>query len=199
MFTGIIRHKGSVASIIPHGDWRIAIRSDLPPSALALGASVACAGVCLTISALSQDVFTVTVSAETLDKTNAGAWAVGRVLNLEPALRLGDPLDGHWVSGHVDGVIRLTERQSEGDSLRLRFAVPPALMGFIAPKGSVAVDGVSLTVNEVRDDAFEVNIIPHTQQWTSLPQLSVGDTANLEVDLLARYVAQQMKMKERRR
>ena len=198
MFTGIIRHKGSVVSITPHGDWRIAIRSDLPPSALALGASVACAGICLTVAEVTGQFFTVTVSAETISKTNVSAWKAGRVLNLEPALRLGDPLDGHWVSGHVDGVIRVAERQPEGDSLRLRFDVPPALMGFVAPKGSVAVDGVSLTVNEVRDDAFEVNIIPHTQQWTSLPQLSVGDTANLEVDLLARYVAQQIKMKERR-
>jgi riboflavin synthase len=156
---------------------------------VAMGASIACAGVCLTVVERAHDAFAVDVSNETLACTTIGAWQVGRRVNLERPLRAGEELGGHIVSGHVDAVTRVVGRRPDGESIRLAFALPPSLAGFVAPKGSIAVDGVSLTVNEVTADAFGVNIIPHTLAETSLGQLELESPVNIEIDLVARYVA----------
>jgi riboflavin synthase len=156
---------------------------------IALGASVACSGCCLTAVALGEDWFAVDASGETLSKTTLGRWAVGTRINLERPLRVGDELGGHIVAGHVDGVGEVLDMRPEGGSVRWRFAVPAPLARFIAPKGSVAVDGVSLTVNVVDGTRFEVNIIPHTAAVTSFGRLAVGDPVNIEIDTVARYVA----------
>ncbi len=193
MFTGIITDIGGIRAIHPagegRGDTRVEIETRLPLANVAIGASISCAGACLTVIEKGEEWFAVEASAETLARTTLGTWHLGTPINLEPALRLGDELGGHLVSGHVDGVAVLEGAQREGDSWRLRFAPPAELMRFIAPKGSVTLDGVSLTVNEVDDAVFGVNIIPHTQQMTTLGQLAAGDAVNLEIDLLARYVA----------
>ncbi len=193
MFTGIITDLGRVRSLERKGDTRFVFEIGTGTADLALGASVACSGACLTVVDKGPNWFAADVSAETLSKTTLGDWAEGRTVNLERALKLGDELGGHLVSGHVDGVGRLCSRAAEGDSLRLVFEAPAELGRCIAPKGSVAVDGVSLTVNEVEDRdggtmRFGVNIIPHTAQETTLGALREGDPVNLEIDLLARYV-----------
>jgi riboflavin synthase len=156
---------------------------------VAIGASIACAGVCLTVVEKGARSFSVDVSNETLARTTLGGWQVGRGINLERPLRAGDELGGHIVSGHVDAVTRVTERRSDGDSARFAFALPPGLAGFLAPKGSVTIDGVSLTVNEVEDRYFGVNLIPHTLEVTSLGSLAVGEPVNIEIDVVARYLA----------
>jgi len=193
MFTGIITGLGTVRDIRPLGggrDMRLVIATpwsntaDIPP-----GASIACSGCCLTAVELGADWFAVEVSAETLSKTTLGGWAVGSWVNLERPLKVGDELGGHIVSGHVDGVAEVLAAAPENGSTRWSFRVPRALSRFIAPKGSVAVDGVSLTVNEVGDDTFGVNIIPHTAAVTSFGLLRPGDRVNIEIDTLARYVA----------
>ncbi len=197
MFTGIVSDIGRVRRVVPGGDTRFEIATAYDTGAIAIGASIACAGCCLTVIETGRDGggwFAVQASAETLSKTTLGAWTEGTRVNLERALRLGDELGGHIVSGHVDGVAELVERRAEGESTRLAFAVAPPLGRFIAPKGSVAVDGVSLTVNEVADrsdgrTAFGVNIIPHTASATTLGAARPGDPANVEIDILARYVA----------
>ncbi|MEL6316349.1 MAG: riboflavin synthase [Pseudomonadota bacterium] len=195
MFTGIISDVGEVAAVEARGDARIVIRCGYPLEEIALGASIACAGVCLTVTAkdLTARTFSVDVSAETLSKTSAGDWAPGRRLNLERALKVGDELGGHIVSGHVDGVAEVAALRTEGDSTRVTLSAPKALAPFVAPKGSVALDGCSLTVNEVEDAAdavrFGVNLIPHTKSWTSFDRLALGDRLNQEIDVLARYVA----------
>ena len=193
MFTGIITDLGRIRSVERKGDTRFVFQTGAGTADLALGASVACSGACLTVVDKGPDWFAADVSAETLSKTTLGGWAEGRTVNLERALKLGDELGGHLVSGHVDGAGRLCSREAEGDSLRLVFEAPAELGRCIAPKGSVAVDGVSLTVNEVEDldggaTRFGVNIIPHTAQETTLGALRDGDPVNLEIDLLARYV-----------
>lgn len=194
MFTGIVQSVGTVVALEPRGgDLRLRIAAPgIDVARLALGDSVACAGCCLTVVAREGQEFTADVSRETLSLTTLGAWRVGQAINLEPALRAGDALGGHLVSGHVDGLAELIGRHDEGRSLRLRWRVPPALARFIAPKGSVALDGVSLTVNEAEGAGFGVNIIPHTQQVTTLGALVPGARVNLEIDVIARYAARLM-------
>lgn len=189
MFTGIITDIGRVLARESRGDTRFRIRTSYETGSIAIGASIACSGVCLTVVQKGNDWFSVDVSAETLSRTTLGQWKDGTAVNLERSLRVGDELGGHIVSGHVDGVGDVIAATPDGDSLRLAFRAPGALAGFIAEKGSVAVDGASLTVNGVKDDVFDVNLIPHTRQVTTLGELGVGSRVNLEIDTLARYVA----------
>jgi len=193
MFTGIITDLGRVREVEPRGDTRFVLETGYETASIDLGASIACSGACLTVVEKGPGWFAVDVSAETLSRTTLGDWQPGRAVNLERALRMGDELGGHLVSGHVDGVATLVDRAPEGDSLRLSFEAQEALAGFVSAKGSLALDGVSLTINEVEDQAggavrFGVNIIPHTAEKTSLGALAPGDRVNLEIDLLARYV-----------
>lgn len=189
MFTGIITDVGRVRAIRPDGDTRIEIETAYDTAGVAIGASIACSGCCLTVVERGRGWFAVTASAETLSVTTLGAWQPGSPVNLERALRVGDELGGHIVSGHVDGVAEVVSRRPEGDSVRIRFRLPEALARFVASKGSVAVDGISLTVNETDPSGFGVNIIPHTLAHTTLGTTAVGDSVNIEVDMLARYVA----------
>ena len=198
MFTGIISGVGTVTEVQPIGAGtdmrlRIAVPQDKPEWAgmpgVILGASIACSGCCLTVVEMDGASFAVEVSAESLSKTTLGEWQVGRRINLERALKLGDELGGHIVSGHVDGLGKVVASTVENGSTRWNFQVPAALSRFIASKGSIAINGVSLTVNEVRGDVFGVNIIPHTAEETTFGSLAVGDAVNLEIDMLARYVA----------
>jgi riboflavin synthase len=189
MFTGIVQDIGVITSLVKTGDWVVRIGTQkLSLAPTAIGASIACSGVCLTVIAKTVDGFDTQVSGETLEKTTLKDWQIGTRVNLEPALRLGDELGGHLVTGHVDGVARVAARRPEGDSVRLSFAAPPEQTRFLAVKGSVVIDGVSLTVNEVEGTRFGVNIIPHTQNETTLGGLTVGDRVNLEVDMIARYL-----------
>jgi riboflavin synthase len=192
MFTGIVTDLGTVRAIEPSGqarDLAISIETAWETDGIAIGASVACSGCCLTVVERRAGLLSFTASAETLSKTTLGRWRPGTRVNLERSLRVGDELGGHLVSGHVDGVGTVAEVRPEGGSTRWRIRPPPHLMPFIAAKGSIAVDGVSLTVNDVDADAFGVNIIPHTAAVTSFGQLAPGDPVNLEIDTLARYVA----------
>lgn len=190
MFTGLVQAVGRVERIDPHGsDVRVHIGVGDPERIVgALGDSVAVAGICLTASTIGGGGFSADVSRETLSLTTAGDWRPGAAVNLEPALTLAQPLGGHLMSGHVDGVARLLSTRMEGRSRRLRFEVPSQLARFIARKGSVAVDGVSLTVNDVEGATFGVNIIPHTAEATTLGRLRDGGRVNIEVDLIARYL-----------
>ena len=189
MFTGIISDIGTVKEIRPGGDTTFVIGTTLDLSNLALGASIACAGVCLTAIDFGKDWFAVQVSAESLSRSNLKDWRVGTRINLERALKAGDELGGHIVSGHVDAQAEIVERRPEGDSERFAFRVPDALAKAVAPKGSVALNGVSLTVNEVQGNRFGVNLIPHTLAHTTFGAAKVGDRVNFEIDMLARYVA----------
>ena len=193
MFTGLVTGVGTVRRLTPIGagqDMRLEIGAPWPDTAsIAVGASIACSGCCLTAVALGPDWFAVDASAETLSKTNLGHWAPGTRVNLERSLRLGDELGGHLVSGHVDGLGRVEHVTSENGSWRVGVEVPRALARFIAAKGSVAIDGVSLTVNQVAGTRFAVNIIPHTWAVTTLGQLAPGRAVHIEIDMLARYVA----------
>jgi riboflavin synthase len=193
MFTGIVTALGSVRGMEPLGggkDMRLRIAAPWPDTAtIPAGASIACSGCCLTVLEVEAGAFAVDVSGETLSRTTLGSWAVGTRVNLERSLRLGDELGGHIVSGHVDGVGHAVSATPEHGSLRLVFRIPHELSRFIAAKGSVAVDGVSLTVNEVEGDTFGVNVIPHTAAVTSLGAARPGDAVNIEIDMLARYVA----------
>ena len=199
MFTGIITDLGRVRRLRrgtgPEGGCEATIATAYPVEEIVLGASIACSGPCLTVIAVEPGAFTVEASAETLARTTLGEWTEGTPVNLERALRLGDELGGHLVSGHVDGVGTVVARRPDGDSVRFTFRSPPALARFIAPKGSIAVDGVSLTVNEVEGDVFGVNLIPVTLQETGLGRLAAGNRVNLEIDLLARYLARLMDKK----
>jgi riboflavin synthase len=189
MFTGIITDIGRVRAVVPSGDIRFAIATSYDTTEIALGASIACAGVCLTVVEKAAGWFAVQASAETLSRTALGDWREGTSVNLERALRVGDELGGHIVTGHIDAVAEIVERRPEGDSLRFVFEVPAAYERAVASKGSVALDGVSLTVNEVNGRRFGVNIIPHTQAKTTFGEARVGARVNLEIDMLARYVA----------
>jgi len=191
MFTGIITDIGRVASVEQRGDLKARITTSYDTGGIDIGASIACDGVCLTVIALGDDWFDVEISAESVSKTNIGRnmWHEGKPLNLERALKVGDELGGHIVSGHVDGVAEIIEMRDEGDSTRFTFRAPDTLAKFIAPKGSVALNGTSLTVNEVNGCDFGVNIIPHTKSVTTWGTAKVGDPVNLEIDTLARYVA----------
>jgi riboflavin synthase len=189
MFTGIIQDVGLILALEQlGGDTRLTVGVDrLDLSRVALGDSIAVAGVCLTVVAIEPRAFSADVSRETLALTTIGDWRVGRRVNLEPALRAGDALGGHLVSGHVDGVAEIRERADEGRSQRFRIRVPQALARYVARKGSVALDGVSLTVNAVERQEFEVNLVPHTLAVTTLAALAPGERVNLEVDMIARY------------
>jgi riboflavin synthase len=189
MFTGIIQDIGELANIEAHGrDVRMVISvRKLSMASQSVGDSIAVSGVCLTVSEFTAEGFAADLSRETLDVTTAGSWRAGHRVNLEPALRMGDALGGHLVSGHVDGVAELIERTPDERSERLRFRVPRTLSRYIARKGSVTLDGVSLTVNDVAGDCFGVNLIPHTLTHTTFGAAIVGDVINLEVDLMARY------------
>lgn len=189
MFTGIITDLGTVTARETRGDTHFRIRTSYDTGSIAIGASIACSGVCLTVVQKAADWFAVDVSAETLSRTTLGVWREGSQINLERSLKVGDELGGHIVSGHVDGVGEVVSVKPEGDSLRIDFRAPDALAGFIAEKGSVTIDGASLTVNGVNGAVFGVNLIPHTQQVTTLGKLKAGDKVNLEIDVLARYVA----------
>ncbi len=188
MFTGIVTDIGRVRQIVPGGDSRFVIETSYPSESLAIGASIACSGPCLTVVEKGEGWFAVTASAETLSRTSLGGWREGTQVNLERALRLGDELGGHLVTGHIDGVALLLADRPEGDSRRWTLEAPPPLARFIAAKGSVALDGVSLTVNEVEGDRFGVNLVPHTLRHTTLGTMGPGARLNLEIDLLARYL-----------
>lgn len=189
MFTGIITDQGEIRDLEQRGDLRARIGCHYDMGSVDMGASIACDGVCLTVVAMGVDWFDVDVSAETVSKTNLDTWAEGRTVNLERALKVGDELGGHIVSGHVDGVAEVISVQDEGDSTRVILRAPKALARFIAPKGSVALNGTSLTVNEVEGCDFGINFIPHTKEVTTWGRVAVGDRVNLEIDTLARYVA----------
>lgn len=193
MFTGIITALGSVREIVPIGggnDMRLIVAAPWQDTAsIAVGASIACSGCCLTAVELKPDAFTVEVSAETLANTTLGQWRPGTRVNLERSLRMGDELGGHIVSGHIDGMAETLSAEPENGSIRWRFRVPPELARFIARKGSIAIDGVSLTVNNADQDSFGVNIISHTAEVTGFSTLKPGDFVNIEIDMLARYVA----------
>lgn len=197
MFTGIVTALGTIASVEQRGDLRVAIACPFDPAEIAIGASIACSGVCLTVVERGGEAgdawFAVDVSAETVSRTAHGQWQQGRSINLEPALKLGDELGGHIVTGHVDAVGRVVAAEAAGGSTKLVIEAPADLAPFIAPKGSITVDGVSLTVNAVEDQPdgtvrFTLNIIPHTGEVTTLGALRDGGTVNLEIDVLARYL-----------
>ncbi len=192
MFTGIVTDLGRVRDIRSDGDTRIEIGTAYDMASVPIGASIACSGVCLTVIERGQGWFAVQASAETLACTTLGEWQTGARVNLERALKVGDELGGHLVSGHVDGVGTIVSITPEGDSHRFLFEAPAALARFVAPKGSIAIDGISLTVNEVDGARFGVNIIAHTWAVTSLGTAQPGTRVNLEIDLLARYVARLM-------
>ncbi len=189
MFTGIITDIGVVRKLTRRGDLRARVSTAYQTGGIDIGASIACDGACLTVVALGEDWFDVDISAETLSKTNLGRWDVGSRVNLERALKVGDELGGHIVSGHVDGLARITDLSAEGDSTRVTLRAPEDLARFIAPKGSVALNGTSLTVNAVEGCDFGINFIPHTKQMTTWGDAAPGDMVNLEIDTLARYVA----------
>ena len=192
MFTGIITDQGTILELEQKGDLRARIATGYDVDGIDIGASIACDGVCLTVVDLGSDPrnwFDVDVSAETVSKTNLGGWAAGKRINLERSLRVGDELGGHIVSGHVDGVAEVIGLRDEGDSTRVTFRAPEALARFIAQKGSVALNGTSLTVNDVNGREFGVNLIPHTKEVTNWGDVAKGDSVNLEIDTMARYVA----------
>src|SRR5258705_3205748 len=192
MFTGIVTDVGTVRRIEKAGDTPVVIATHYDVSGIDIGASIACSGICLTVTdkgANGEPWFAVAASAETVSKTTVGDWKKGHQLNLERPLKLGDELGGHIVVGHVDGLAAIVGVKPEGESRRMLFSAPKDLLRFIAPKGSVALDGVSLTVNEVERGRFGVNIIPHTLKVTTFGGARKGSKVNLEVDLMARYVA----------
>jgi riboflavin synthase len=203
MFTGIITDIGSIDAVEHRGDLRLRIASHYDMATVELGASIACSGVCLTVvdkGAAGQGWFAVDVSGETVSRTADGLWTEGRRLNLERALKVGDELGGHIVTGHVDGIGTLVSAEPEGDSIRLVIEAPAALAPYLAAKGSITVDGISLTVNGVEDVAsgcrFGLNIIPHTQKLTTLDELAPGRRFNLEIDILARYLGRMEQLRQ---
>lgn len=189
MFTGIITDIGTLVDLKQEGDLRARISTGYDTARIDMGASIASDGVCLTVVDLGPDWYDVQISAETVSKTNLAGWEVGKRVNLERALKVGDELGGHIVSGHVDGVAEVVSVVEDGDSTRVQLRAPGDLARFIAPKGSVALNGTSLTVNEVKGAVFGINFIPHTKEVTTWGDVSVGDQVNLEIDTLARYVA----------
>jgi len=205
MFTGLVSDIGEIIAVRERAEGlrRLAIACSYPRASISEGASIACAGVCLTVVEIAEQggrtSFAVDAAAETLKLTTVGRWQAGRRINLERALKLGDELGGHLVAGHVDGVAVVTARDELTDMLRLELRVPAELAGFVAPKGSVALDGVSLTINEVAGDMFSVLIIPHTLKVTTLGGLAQGAEVNIEVDLMARYAARLVDSRELRR
>ena len=196
MFTGLVSDMGEVRRVERRGDTHLIIATHYDVSAMDVGGSVACAGVCLTIidkGTAKDRWFAVTASGETLSKTTIGGWKAGDAVNLERPLRVGDEFGGHIVTGHIDGIAEVVSITPEGESLRMVFQAPKSLARYVAEKGSIALDGVSLTVNEVEGARFGVNIIPHTATVTTFGRLKPGSKVNLEIDLLARYVARLVK------
>ena len=189
MFTGIVTDVGSIWSLKRSGDLRVEIKTSYDLSTIDLGASVACNGICLTVVEKTTDCFSVDISAESVSLTNVDSWTKGALINLERSLKVGDELGGHIVAGHVDGVAQIISINDEGGSTRMTLRAPHSLSRFIAPKGSVALNGTSLTVNEVDGNDFGVNFIPHTKAVTTWKNAKVHDFVNLEIDTLARYVA----------
>ncbi|HVM84378.1 MAG TPA: riboflavin synthase [Candidatus Binatia bacterium] len=189
MFTGIVTDLGTVRRLAPGPVTRLEIETAYPTAEIALGASVCCNGCCLSVVEKGPDWLAFEVSGETLSVTTLGSWQVGTKVNLERALKVGDELGGHLVSGHVDGVGRIADQRQDGGSIRITVEAPKPLMRFIAPKGSICLDGISLTVNEVGETTFGVNIIPITQEVTNLGSIKTGSPVNLEIDQVARYVA----------
>lgn len=192
MFTGIVTDVGTVRALEQRGDSRFEIATAYATDGIDIGASIACSGVCLTVVEKGGDWFAVDVSAETLDRSSLGSWRVGTRINLERSLAMGDELGGHLVSGHVDAVGTVVSMERDGDSVRFVFQAPVEVAPFVAEKGSIAIDGVSLTVNSVSDDdsgcRFGINVIPHTQDVTTFGGLESGSVVNLEIDMLARYM-----------
>lgn len=189
MFTGIVTDMGEIVELEQRGDLRARIKTAYDTDGIDIGASIACNGVCLTAIELGPDWFDVEISAESVSKTNISDWSVGHRVNLERALKVGDELGGHIVSGHVDDVVEIVKIVDEGDSTRVTFRTSQPLSRFIAPKGSVTLDGTSLTVNEVEGVEFGVNFVPHTKKVTTWGTMAIGDKVNLEIDTMARYVA----------
>lgn len=191
MFTGIITDVGEIIELEKRGDLRARIKTNYDAKGIAFGASIACDGICLTAVDFGDNWFDVEISAETVSKTiiGSGLWEINYKVNLERSLKVGDELGGHIVSGHVDGIATVSSIVDEGDSTRFTFEAPMELARFIAPKGSVALNGTSLTVNEVKENAFGINLVPHTKKVTSWNKTQIGDPINLEIDTLARYVA----------
>ena len=192
MFTGIVTDVGKVRHVEKRGDTHIVIATHYDVTGVDMGASIACSGACMTVvdkGTAKDRWFAVTASAETMSKTTMGAWKVGDPVNLERPMRVGDEFGGHIVTGHIDAVAEIVGTKAEGESLRLTFEVPMKFARFVAPKGSVALDGVSLTVNDIDGTRFGVNIIPHTQSVTTFGRAKPGMKVNFEVDLMARYVA----------
>ena len=191
MFTGIVTDLGEILELEQKGDLRARIKTNYDTAGITFGASIACDGICLTAVDFGDDWFDVEISSETVSKTiiGAGLWKVGHTINLERSLKVGDELGGHIVSGHIDGIAKVTSINDEGDSTRFVFEAPSELARYIAPKGSVALNGTSLTVNEVDSNTFGVNLVPHTKKVTSWGKTQVNDPINLEIDTLARYVA----------
>jgi riboflavin synthase len=202
MFTGLVSDVGEIVAVHERGEGlrRLTIACRYPRASIAEGASIACAGVCLTVVETREEGgrtrFAVDAAAETLRLTTVGGWQAGRKINLERPLKLGDELGGHMVAGHVDGMAVVARRDDLTDMVRLELSAPHALARFLAPKGSVALDGVSLTINEVAGDLFSVLIIPHTLKVTTLGDLAVGAQLNIEVDQMARYAARLTELKE---
>lgn len=193
MFTGIITDIGTIAAVETRGDLHVRISCGYDVSTIDIGASIACSGACMTVVELGPDWFAVDISHESVSRTAQGRWDVGTRLNLERSLKLGDELGGHIVTGHVDGVGTVASIASEGDSQRIEIRAPAELAAYLAPKGSITVDGISLTVNSVTDQPdgstiFGLNIIPHTSAVTTLGHLAIHDSVNLEIDVLARYL-----------
>ena len=198
MFTGIVTDIGKIIELEKRGDLRARVETNYDMSTVAIGASIACDGICLTVIKTGSNWFDVEISAESVEKTHLkfNTWVSGASVNLERALRVGDELGGHIVSGHVDGVVEIVDMKDEGDSTRFVFLAPSDLQKFIAPKGSVALNGTSLTVNEVHSSKFGVNVIPHTKEVTTWGSSKIGDFLNLEIDTLARYVARLKEVNE---
>ena len=192
MFTGIITDIGEIVGVERRGDLHARIKTDYDTDTIDIGASIACSGACLTVVEKGADWFAVDISGETEARTTLSKWQTGTKINLERSLRVGDELGGHIVSGHVDGIGEIKAITPVGDSRRIEISLPAPIAKLVATKGSVAVDGISMTVNGVTPDSFEVNVIPHTQQHTTLGGAKAGDKVNLEVDMLARYVQRLM-------
>ncbi|PCJ99840.1 MAG: riboflavin synthase [Zetaproteobacteria bacterium] len=197
MFTGLVQDIGVICSLDKtRADLRIEVETQMNLSAIQLGASICCSGCCLTVVDKTNSSFLFDVSAESLSKTIIGAWEVTTRINLEPSLKVGDEVGGHFVSGHVDATTKIVEILEDGGSYRLKIAIPSSLEMFIAPKGSVTLDGISLTVNDVDDTSFYVNIIPHTWSNTTLSDRHIGDDINIEIDMLARYAVNMLNKRD---
>ena len=198
MFTGIITDVGRIVAIEDRNGREMTIETSLPLDEIQIGGSIATSGICFTVVEKGDGWFSVTASGATLDVTTAGLWQVGDPVNLERSLRIGDELGGHIVFGHVDAVGRITALEAVAESHRLEVEIPTPLAPLVAVKGSVTVDGISLTVNETEGERFAVNIIPHSWTETNLPARQVGDDVNIEIDMLARYVARQLAFRTER-